>query len=100
MPFIKGRVQAGIYHPDTRYRIQNRYRRLAISTKYFKTEDGLVIGIYNYQKGSFLINSFDLIGNIGQPDADRIILNILKYGQADNKQIQDTGSVHKQLKSP
>jgi len=40
-----------------------------------------VIGIYNHQKGKFLINSFDLIGNIGQPAADRMILNMVKYGQ-------------------
>jgi hypothetical protein len=46
-----------------------------------KNEAGLVIGIYNHQKGKFLINSFDLIGNIGQPAADRMILNMVKYGQ-------------------
>ena len=46
------------------------------------SEDGLVIGIYDYQKGKFLINSFDLIGNIGQPAADRIILNMVNYGRA------------------
>lgn len=71
-----------------------------MSTRLFKTGDEMVIVIYNYQKGKFLINSFDLIIYIGQPDADRIILNILKYGQVDNKLIQDTGGVCNQLKSP
>jgi hypothetical protein len=55
-----------------------------------KTEDGLVIGIYNYHKGKFLINSFDLTGNIGQPAADRMILNMVKYGQSNTLHDHET----------
>jgi hypothetical protein len=49
-----------------------------------KTAAGLVLGTYPYRKGRFLINSFDLMGNIGQPAADRLILNMVKYGQANS----------------
>lgn len=45
-----------------------------------KIDDGLVIGVYKHQAGKFLVNSLDLTGNVGQPAADRLILNMVEYG--------------------
>lgn len=56
------------------------------------SEDGLVVGVYDYHQGKFLINSFDLIGNIGQPAADRLIFNMVDYARTSEREASKTKS--------
>ena len=39
-------------------------------------EDGVIIGIYNHHAGKFTVNTFNIIGNLGNPAADRLLLNM------------------------
>ena len=47
------------------------------------TWDGLMVGIYRHHAGSFTINAFDLIGNLGNPAADRMLLNMVAYAATE-----------------
>lgn len=42
-------------------------------------DEGVVIGTYYYHAGRFTLNTLDLIGNQGNPTADRILVNLVKY---------------------
>jgi hypothetical protein len=52
------------------------------------TWEGLMIGTYRNHAGRFTINSFDLIGNLGNPGADRMLLNLAAYAAAEARPIQ------------
>ena len=47
------------------------------------TWDGLMVGIYQHHAGKFTINAFDLVGNLGNPAADRMLLNMAAYAAMD-----------------
>jgi hypothetical protein len=44
-----------------------------------KSEDGFTVGIFNHHHGKLIINSFNLIGGVGRPATDRLIVNLLRY---------------------
>lgn len=44
--------------------------------------DGVLIGTYNEHAGKFTVNTFNLIGNIGKPVADRMLLNMVAYAKS------------------
>jgi len=52
------------------------------------TWDGLMVGIYRHHAGKFTINAFDLIGNLGNPAADRMLLNMAAYAATDAAPVQ------------
>ncbi len=49
----------------------------------FAYRDGLVLGSYRHHAGRFTLNGLDLIGNIGHPAADRLIINLVALAAAD-----------------
>ncbi|WP_162462958.1 DUF4082 domain-containing protein [Paenibacillus psychroresistens] len=50
--------------------------------------EGLLIGTYNEYAGKFTVNTFDLMGNIGKPVADRMILNMVAYAKSTVSLVQ------------
>jgi hypothetical protein len=47
------------------------------------TWDGLMVGICQHHAGKFTINAFDLVGNLGNPAADRMLLNMVAHAAAE-----------------
>jgi hypothetical protein len=47
------------------------------------TWEGLMVGIYQHHAGRFTINAFDLVGNLGNPAADRMLLNMAAHAATD-----------------
>ena len=39
-------------------------------------EDGVMLGTYRFHAGRFTINSLNILGNLGNPAADRLLLNL------------------------
>jgi len=58
------------------------------------TWDGLMVGIYHHHAGKFTINTFDLIGNLGNPAADRMLLNMAAYAATDAAPVQTLPANH------
>jgi hypothetical protein len=52
------------------------------------TWDGLMVGIYRHHAGKFTLNAFDLLGNLGNPAADRMLLNMAAYAATDAAPVQ------------
>jgi hypothetical protein len=52
------------------------------------TWDGLMVGTYKHHAGRFTVNAFDLIGNLGNPAADRMLLNMAAYAGTDAAAVQ------------
>jgi hypothetical protein len=53
-----------------------------------KYEDGVVLGTYGHHAGHFTINGFDLLGHLGNPAADRLLLNLVKEAASDAAQLK------------
>jgi hypothetical protein len=52
------------------------------------TWDGLMVGIYQHHAGKFTVNAFDLVGNLGNPAADRMLLNMAAHAAAEAAPVQ------------
>jgi hypothetical protein len=52
------------------------------------TWEGLMIGTYRIHAGKLTINAFDLIGHLGNPAADRMLLNMAAYAAGDAQPVQ------------
>jgi hypothetical protein len=52
------------------------------------TWDGLMVGTYHHHAGKFTVNAFDLVGNVGHPAADRMLLNMAASATADAAAVQ------------
>jgi len=50
---------------------------------HYEYKDGFLIGTYKLGAGHFTVNAFDLLGTIGAPATDRLMLNLVLAGQAD-----------------
>ncbi len=42
-------------------------------------EDGVAVGVYDYGQGSIVINTLSLLENVGEPVADRLLLDLIDY---------------------
>jgi hypothetical protein len=42
-----------------------------------------MVGIHHHHAGKFTLNAFDLLGNLGHPAADRLLLNMAAYAATD-----------------
>ncbi len=42
-------------------------------------EEGVAIGVYDYGRGTIVVNTLSLLENIGDPVADRLLLNLIDY---------------------
>jgi hypothetical protein len=45
-------------------------------------DDGVVIGTYHFHAGRFTLNGLDLAGNVGNPAADQLLLNLVRDAAA------------------
>jgi hypothetical protein len=54
----------------------------------FNYRDGVMLGTYRHHAGRFTINAFNILGSLGNPAADRLLLNLLAEARSD------TASVH------
>lgn len=45
-------------------------------------DDGVVIGTYRFHAGRFTLNGLNLSGNVGNPAADRLLLNLVREAAA------------------
>jgi hypothetical protein len=50
---------------------------------HYEYKDGFLIGTYKLGAGHFTVNAFDLLGTIGAPATDRMLLNFVLAAQAD-----------------
>lgn len=54
----------------------------------FAYRDGLTLGTYHYHRGHFTLNGLDVLGQLGQPAADRLLLNLAAVAAADAAPVQ------------
>ena len=45
--------------------------------------DGMVLATYPFHAGHFTINSLNIVGTLGRPATDRLLINMVKTAQAD-----------------
>jgi len=45
--------------------------------------DGVMLGTYAFHAGHFNINAFNILGSMGSPATDRLLLNLVTQAQAD-----------------
>ena len=61
--------------------------RLPSGTRGFGSEarysDGVVMGTYKHHAGHFTICGFNILGHLGTPVADRLLINLAKAAAAD-----------------
>ena len=50
--------------------------------------DGLIVGTYRHHAGKFTVNAFNLLGNLGMPAADRMVLNMAAHAAATAAPLQ------------
>jgi hypothetical protein len=44
---------------------------------------GVMLGTYPFHAGHFTINAFNIVGSIGSPATDRLLVNLVTQAQAD-----------------
>jgi hypothetical protein len=57
----------------------------AIASDY---KDGVVLGTYRFHAGHFTINGLNILGNLGNPAADRLLLNLVAEAKSDAVSVQ------------
>jgi len=55
---------------------------------FFEYRDGVMLGTYRYQAGHFTLNALNILGQIGNPAADRLLLNLVAEARADAAPVQ------------
>jgi hypothetical protein len=50
--------------------------------------DGLVLGTYRFHAGAFTLCGLDILGHLGNPAADRLLLNLVTEGKSDAAALQ------------
>ncbi len=51
-------------------------------------KDGLVLGTYRFHAGAFTLCGLDILGHLGNPAADRLLLNLLLEAKSDAAALQ------------
>jgi hypothetical protein len=54
----------------------------------FNYRDGVMLGTYRHHAGRFTINGFNILGNLGNPAADRLLFNLVNEANADTSSVQ------------
>jgi hypothetical protein len=57
----------------------------AIACEY---KDGVMLGTYRHHAGHFTINGLNILGNLGNPAADRLLLNLAAEARSDAASVQ------------
>jgi len=47
-----------------------------------------VLGTYRHHAGHFTVNGLDILGHLGNPAADRLLLNLVAEAQSDAAALQ------------
>ncbi len=55
----------------------------AFSPGTFVYKDGVMLGTYRHHAGHFTVNALNILGNIGNPAADRLLLNLVAEAESD-----------------
>jgi hypothetical protein len=63
-------------------------RCLADGASRFIYRDGLTVGSYRYHSGHFTLNGLDVLGQLGHPAADRLLLNLAATAATDAAPLQ------------
>ena len=85
----------GTAHPDEAEAVAIRCVGLVSSKQNFNFglgdmdyEDGVMIGTYRHHAGRFTINALDILGNLGNPAADRLLINLVNEARSDAASVQ------------
>jgi hypothetical protein len=85
----------GMAHPDTTEAVAIRCVGLVSSKRTFnfglgdlEYADGIMLGTYRHHAGRFTINALDILGNLGTPAADRLLVNLVKEATSDAAAVQ------------
>ncbi len=85
----------GMAHPDETEAVAIRCVGLVSSKRSFsfglgdlEYADGVMLGTYRHHAGRFTINALDILGNLGNPAADRLLINLLKEAGSDAVPLQ------------
>ena len=54
----------------------------------FNYRDGVMLGTYRHHAGRFTISGFNILGNLGNPAADRLLFNLVAEARADASSVQ------------
>ncbi len=80
----------GTAHPDETDAVAIRCVGLVSSKRSFnfglgdlEYADGVMLGTYRHHAGRFTINALNILGNIGNPAADRLLVNLVREARAD-----------------
>ncbi len=57
----------------------------AIACEY---KDGVMVGTYRHHAGHFTVNGLNVLGNLGNPAADRLLLNLAAEARSDAASVQ------------
>jgi hypothetical protein len=52
-------------------------------TDHYHFFDGVMLGTYPFHAGHFTLNALNVVGSIGSPATDRLLLNLVAAAQAD-----------------
>jgi len=50
--------------------------------------DGVIVGTYRHHAGKFTVNAFNLLGSLGMPAADRMLVNMAAHAAATAAPLQ------------
>jgi hypothetical protein len=85
----------GTAHPDETDAVAIRCVGLVSSKRAFnfglgdlEYADGVMLGTYRHHAGRFTINALNILGNLGNPAADRLLFNLVKEARSDAAAIQ------------
>jgi len=87
-PFFRG-----VTPPDSAEAIAIRCSGIVDSAGAFSPgslfyKDGVMLGTYRHHAGHFTINALNILGNIGNPAADRLLLNLAAEAGSDAAPVQ------------
>jgi hypothetical protein len=85
----------GTAHPDETDAVAIRCVGLVSSKRAFNFglgdmdyEDGVMLGTYRHHAGRFTVNALNILGNLGNPAADRLLVNLVKEARSDAATVQ------------
>jgi hypothetical protein len=80
----------GTAHPDETEAVAIRCVGLVSSKQAFnfglgdlEYADGVMLGTYRHHAGRFTINALEILANLGNPAADRLLVNLMKEARSD-----------------
>lgn len=91
-PLLNGEYFRGIAVPDETVVIR-LWCTLSFRGQEMGT-DGVIMGTYRHHAGKFTVNAFNLLGNLGLPAADRLLVNLAAHAAATAVPLQPLPEKH------